>query len=294
MATALQPSQVTANDRLVFSLFLALVFHGIVILGIGFTLPDPKPSSSSLEITLALNKSEKAPDDADFLAQMNQEGSGTLEEKIAPSTTEVADFEDHEIRDIEPLPSLASQPPKRVKRRVLSSNKTSRYKTVKKQSEEPLDDTPVRKTSALASLQRNLEIASLEAELKEQKQLYSKRPRKRQLSATSTKRVSDAAHLYSWHQKVQRIGNLNYPAKARQKHIYGNVRLMVAVNSDGSLYEIRLLKSSGSHILDESAINTVKLAAPFAPFPDDIGKDTDILEIIRTWQYTKNARLSSY
>jgi len=89
MATALQPSQVTANDRLVFSLFLALVLHGIVILGIGFTLPDPKPSSSSLEITLALNKSEKAPDDADFLAQMNQEGSGTLDEKIAPSTTEV-------------------------------------------------------------------------------------------------------------------------------------------------------------------------------------------------------------
>ena len=76
--------------------------------------------------------------------------------------------------------------------------------------------------------------------------------------------------------------------------VYGNLRLLVALLPDGSLKEVILLESSGHAILDEAAIRIVHLAAPYAPFPGELRQTTDILEIIRTWQFRKNKRLSSF
>lgn len=103
------PPVVTARDRLGFTLFLAAVLHALVILGITFDLPTPSELSKTLEITLATQPSEQQPEKADYLAQMNQEGSGTLEEKAAPSTTEEAVFQDTEVNEVEP-PQEASAP----------------------------------------------------------------------------------------------------------------------------------------------------------------------------------------
>ena len=90
------------------------------------------------------------------------------------------------------------------------------------------------------------------------------------------------------------MGNLNYPQQARQNKLYGSLRLMVAVTPDGSLKEVVLLETSGHKVLDDAAINIVRLAAPFAPFPDELRQTTDVLEIIRTWQFRKNSSLRSY
>ena len=69
---------------------------------------------------------------------------------------------------------------------------------------------------------------------------------------------------------------------------------MVAILPDGSLKEVKLLESSGEPVLDEAAIRIVRLASPFAPFPDDLRQSTDVLEIIRTWQFRRNSSLRSY
>jgi len=103
-----------------------------------------------------------------------------------------------------------------------------------------------------------------------------------------------AYYLNSWRRKVENIGNLNYPDEAKRAHNYRNLRLLVALLPDGSLKEVVLLESSGHTILDEAAIRIVHLAAPYAPFPDELRKTTDILEIIRTWQFRKNEKLSSF
>ena len=89
-----------------------------------------------------------------------------------------------------------------------------------------------------------------------------------------------------WRKKVERIGNLNYPEEARRQQIYGNLRLMVSINRDGSLYEVQVLESSGQPLLDQAAQRIVRLAAPFAPFTGDL-TDIDRLEIIRTWKFAK-------
>ncbi|MCG8315518.1 MAG: energy transducer TonB [Pseudomonadales bacterium] len=294
MAAAIEAPQVSANDRIMFTTFLAAVLHAILILGIGWTYIEHKQASPSLEITLAHHKSEQAPDDADFLAQVNQQGSGTLEEKAELSTTELAKFEDNLVRKIDPIQQAASQKPKEVTpTKLIASTAPSSNKTVLKSPDEIDPNAEMAKESKLSLLQRSLEIASLEARLKEKRQAHAKRPRKRQLTAANAKAVVDAYYLNNWRERVERIGNQFYPQEARKQKLYGSLRMMVAVSADGKVQEIRILRSSGYSVLDQAAMQIVRRASPFAPFPKEIAKDTDILEIIRTWRFEKGDRLSS-
>jgi periplasmic protein TonB len=86
---------------------------------------------------------------------------------------------------------------------------------------------------------------------------------------------------------------MNYPEEARRDQLYGSLRLMVAITPDGTLKDVRILDSSGYKVLDDAAIRIVKQAAPFAPFPEEMRRNTDILEIIRTWQFRRNHYSSS-
>jgi protein TonB len=81
------------------------------------------------------------------------------------------------------------------------------------------------------------------------------------------------------------VGNLNYPQEARRQQLHGTLVLTVAVRADGSLESVVLNRSSGSDVLDQAALRIVELAAPFAALPPEITKDTDILEITRTWSF---------
>ena len=66
---------ITPGDRLGMTLFVAIVAHAIVILGIVFVPHDASDAlRSTLDIVLVQQRSESAPEEADFLAQANQEG----------------------------------------------------------------------------------------------------------------------------------------------------------------------------------------------------------------------------
>ena len=295
MAAVAEHPTVSANDRMLFTLFVAAMFHALLILGVGFDFPDPRPAPSALEIVLAQSKSEKAPDQADFLAQANQEGSGELDKTALPSTDQLAQFDDNRIREVQPVQQRASQQQAQdPNQRIITTLSPSKQQISRDTPSPEERKVEMSKEERLAMIQRSLEIASLEAQLEEQKQLHAKRPRKRQLTSVSTKESRDAYYLFGWSKKIETVGNLNYPAEARRKKIYGSLRLMVAIRADGSVQEVRILKSSGFKVLDQAAVEIVRLAAPFAAFPPDIRKDTDILEIIRTWQFEKGGRLSSF
>ena len=294
MAAAYEAPQVSANDRLMFTTFLAGVLHVILILGIGWSYLEQQSASPSLEVVLAQHKSEQEPDEADFLAQVNQQGSGSLEEKREVTTTEMANFEDNVVRKIDPVQQQATQKPREATPdKLISTTAESPNKTVIKSPEEIDPEAELSKESNVSLLQRSLEIASLEAELAERRQAHAKRPRKRQLTAVSTKSVADAFYLANWQERVERIGNQFYPAEARRKKLYGSLRLMVAVDAEGKVQDIRVLRSSGKKVLDQAAMQIVRRASPFAPFPKEIRETTDILEIIRTFKFEKGDYLSS-
>ena len=136
------------------------------------------------------------------------------------------------------------------------------------------------------------EIASLEAQLAEERQQYARRPRVLRLNAASTMQDKGAYYKDAWRRKVEKVGNLNYPAEARSNKIYGSLRLLVAINRDGTLREVSILESSGNTVLDNAALRIVRLSAPFTPFTGDL-MDVDVLEIIRTWRFEPGDRVSS-
>ena len=279
-------------DRLGFTLFLAAALHVAVILGVGFSLESPPEISKTLEITLSTFKSEEKPKEADFLAQDNQQGSGTLEHAAAPKTTEQAPFQDSEVRKV--TPPATPQPPatkQQAPKAAVATRAPQQQKTpVKREESKPVPQT--QPAPVFDSAQLSAEIASLEAELAQEVQQYAKRPKIHRLNAASTMRDKGAWYKDEWRKKVERIGNLNYPDDARRQRIYGSLRLLVSINRDGSLYEVQVLESSGHAVLDQAAQRIVRLAAPYAPFTGDLA-DIDRLEIIRTWRFERGDRLSS-
>ncbi len=291
--TELTSSGIRPADRLGFTLFVAALLHLALILGVSFTLAKPGQISKTLEITLSTFKSEEKPKEADFLAQDNQQGSGTLEHKAAPKTTEQAPFQDSKVNKV--TPAAAPQPTQRKEavatKTALTTSKPQPQKAPTKQKEEePQPDAqqaPIFDTTQLSA-----EIASLEAQLAQEQQLYAKRPKIHRLNAASTMRDKGAWYKDEWRKKVERVGNLNYPEEARRQRIYGSLRMLVSINRDGTLYEVQVLESSGQQVLDQAALRIVRLAAPFAPFTGDLA-DIDRLEIIRTWRFERGDRLSS-
>jgi len=289
----LAPPRVRAADRLGFTLFVAALLHLALILGVSFSFAKPEEIRRSMDITLAMFKSEVAPKKADFLAQENQQGSGTLDKAEVPKTTEVAPFQDNKVNPVTPPPvprqEVAPPPPARA---AVTTTASKPQKVQPAPKEARPKEAPKASTPDFDSSQLSSQIASLEAELANEQQLYAKRPRIHRISAASTARDKGAWYKDEWRKKIERIGNLNYPDEARRQQIYGSLRLMVSINRDGSLYEVLVLESSGQPLLDQAAQRIVRLAAPFAPLTGDLA-DVDRLEIVRTWRFARGDRLSS-
>ena len=230
-----ETTRVRPADRLGFTLFLAAALHLALILGLGFTLSEPKQISKTLEITLSTFKSEEKPKDADFLAQDNQLGSGTLEHKASPKTTEQAPFQDTEVRKVTPPaapPQSTSPAPAKT---VVTTRSRQPEKAEVKQQTQP--QPKAQPAPAFDSSQLSAEIASLEAELAQDVERYAKRPRVSRQNSAATMRDISAWYRDEWRKKVERIGNLNYPDEARRQQIYGSLRMLVTINRDGTVQE---------------------------------------------------------
>lgn len=279
--TQLQAAQ---QDRFVFALFLACAFHALVIFGVAFAAPEARQAPPTLEVTLAQHHSVQAPEDADYLAQHNQQASGTAETPKELSSNRRAEIADTVVREVNPLPQQQAARPAEQRRQLVttigdSPQQAPELPAEDKPSEEKRGDAP----SDLPLT--NPEIASLQARLDKIRQTIAQRPRVRRLTSVATRASADAVYLHDWRQKVEAVGNDNFPEEALQQQITGSLRMMVRLLPTGAVEEVVILESSGERILDDAAQQIVRLAAPFAPFPAEIRKEADRLEIIRTWRF---------
>ena len=283
-----------SSERFGFTVFLSACFHAILILGVGFTYLEELNSEPALEITMAQYRSEFAPDEADFLAQENQLGSGTLDSPEAPSTPFKSDFNDDVIQEVLPVP----QAPEIINEidvqdeAIISSFQNEHQIQQQLDEVEPEEKKPLSEESTPDDL--SVAIASLQAQLDLQRQAYAKRPRRYTISSASTKKSHDALYLDSWRRRIEAVGNVNYPLEARRQQLYGSLRMLVALLPNGDVSEIQILQSSGHSILDQAAVQIVTMAAPFDPFPEAMRAEADILEIIRTWRFHEGNALTSF
>lgn len=278
------------QERFGFTLFVSLCVHAVLILGVGFTVASQRPDNM-LDITLATFESELAPEDADFLAQANQQGSGSESEALAPATDVEARFSDTVIRDVEEfLEERPTSPPTAEAPSIATRSETALQNS---EVQEPVEE-PEAELERVEPQEPSDAIASLQAQLDLHRQAYANRPRRYTLTSASTKQDADALYLDTWRKRIEAVGNVNYPRDASAAGIYGSLRMMVALNPDGSVKDIRILRSSGERVLDEAAIRIVQLAAPFEPFSADLRSRVDVLEIIRTWQFHRGDTFTSF
>jgi len=282
--TAVTQPVVDSADRLSFTLFLAVALHALLILGVSFKLDKGSQMPTTLEITLATHKAVKAPDRADYLAQFNQEASGTELEARQLATETPSPFADTRIRDVNPSPQTrAITPAERQLQRVTTTARSAHKAQVQ------LDPNASEQQARQGQLEElpllSAEIASLQAKLDRQRQAYAKRPRIRTLTSVATKASYDAEYLNRWISKVEFVGNRNYPQQALRERLFGKLRMVTILKPDGSVERVEILESSGHRVLDDAALQIVHLASPFAPFPVEIRKEVDQLEIIRTMHF---------
>ncbi|WP_369600769.1 energy transducer TonB [Hahella sp. SMD15-11] len=292
MAGPVAAATVSAKDRMAFALFLAAAVHAVLVLGIGFDPEPPKPASQTIEITLAQYEDETPPEDADYLAQSNQKGSGELEEKQVLTTTEEADFMSDAPQPVQqqaPVPPPAPDKPQPQKRiTTVASADTSASAEDHEEPVEPAQDVPRE-----SLLQKSLEIASLQAQLDSQRRAYAKRPRVTRLDSVSARKSVSAAYVDQMVRKLERLGNLNYPTEARTQRLHGKVRVVIVVEPDGQVADVEILQSSGHKVLDDAVLNIVRQAGNFGPFTEEMRKEMDRLEVIRTFSFQEK-RISSF
>ena len=274
-------SSIQPRDRLGFTLFLAASLHVAIILGIGFSADLNLDRTPSIEVTLALYNDENAPETADYIAATNQAGSGDASEKNEPTTREQTPFHDEKISPIAQLPEPA---PSAAQARQVDAVATTGNNDFQIATEVELLDKaeqPHLKEQNYETLLH--EIASLEARISAEENASANAPRIRRLTSVSAKSMAEAAYLNTWREKVERIGNANFPDAG----LFGDLRLLVVLREDGTLADIRVIASSGHQPLDAAAERIVRLAAPYQPFPVEMRKKYDQLEIIRTWKFSR-------
>ena len=335
------PPSVTASDRLGLTLFVAIVAHALVILGVTFVPHERnRQRQDTLDVVLVQSRAEAPPDDARYLAQASQDGGGESAQPERPATPLLPAFTGTRAEIASVSPPVPPQPLEAVDRRqtaapkrsadtpersrpergpVLAQDHIPRPQKATKEPERPPDPRSqpdaTRKNVTLAEVKavapveqapkqptptqtltaaslRAQAIESLAAEIDTRLKAYAEWPRRKWITAR-TREHKYAAYMEAWRQKVERVGNLNYPDQARRKRLSGTLLLDVALNPDGSINEIILRRSSGKKVLDDAAVRIVKLSAPFAKFPDAFLEEVDILHIERTWQFLVGNKFES-
>jgi protein TonB len=262
-------------------LAFSLIAHGVLALGVGFTIEDPAPLVPTLDIILTQTQSNQAPKQADFLAQASQEGGGEAEEAERPREPQPSPVPKPQPGLVPvPIEASAPRPETQASQAVLTATRPAERRADTRELN-PTAPRPLPSNRHL--IERSLEMARLAAELERQTQAYAKRPKRKFVSA-STQEYEFASYMRGWVARVERIGNLNYPDEARRRNLQGQLVLTVAVRRDGSVESIDVVQPSGHPILDEAAIRTVQLAEPFGPLPETKDK-IDVLHITRTWQF---------
>jgi len=283
------PAAMLSNkDSLAIALVVAVIVHLALVLGMNFTAHEPESINKSIDITLITTPAKKAPEKADFLAQENQLGVGEKTKKPEPPAQQPSTQADNQVKQTKKTVPEESKP--KAEKKIMTQQKAEK-KVVTASKPEPVNQPENRPQQITAeSLQQ--QIAQLGAEFR-QSQPSGEQSRIISIDSVNAHQFMAAQYMTDWINKVTRIGKLNYPEAAAKKNFSEPLSMSVGINADGSIYSIRINRSSGNPELDEAAKNIVRMSAPFAPLPLELRKELDVLVITRVWKFSDESGLVS-
>ena len=282
----------TADNRLLANAIGWSVLLHMIVLAIHFSpfdVPRFDREGPPLEIALVNAKSESKPTKADILAQARLDSGGNTDANRRAKTPLPVPPKDSAAQDLAVATQQVSQLEQRTREMLTQLNAAAAVVTP---APKPNDVPDVALPNANEMMQRTLETMRLEAQIAKQMDAYQKRPKRRFVGARAEE-YRFARYVEDWRMKVEGIGNRNYPVAAREQKLYGSLLITVGIRADGTLESVTVDKPSGKKVLDLAATRIVEMAAPYAPFPADIRRDTDILYITRTWTFAPGDSLTS-
>lgn len=269
----------------------SLALHAL-LLSLHFSFPDASRAfqNKALDIVLVNSKSAHRPSDAQALAQANLDGGGNSEQNRRAKTPLPASARQQhgdELRQAEKrVRALEAQ-----QQRLLTQARSKAAVAAKSEQPPAPAAEPPAAISGRDLASSALAMARLEGEIARDTDEYNKRPRKKFIG-TRTDEYRFAQYIEDWRRKVERVGTLNYPEEAKGR-LYGTLVLSVTIKSDGEVDKVEINRSSGQRILDDAARRIVTMAGPYAAFPADIRRDTDLLIITRSWNFTRSNSLET-
>jgi protein TonB len=288
------PQRASAHDRLGSTLFLAALIHGVVILGVTFTVAtydDPAPTPS-LNVTLSrADRSDEAPEKAAFLSNVDRRAVGRGAEGMRPTSALSAEQPVAQLGSPDGADLLDGTPRELVPsaEQLVSRAPSPDALTAQPQ---PTDDPSDTRRKAAAMVDR-LAPQTDAAELGLRAELPNGDDATRTLFATpSTQQSLLAEYLDGWRRRVERIGTANYPAQFLGGG-HGRPTLEVVIGREGALQSIVVRRSSGDTALDQAALKILRLAAPFDPLPANVRKDYDVLRFAYEWDFFDGTRRSA-
>ncbi|WP_019594493.1 energy transducer TonB [Thioalkalivibrio sp. ALM2T] len=283
-------------------IFLAVVAHALIILGIGFAVdPIEAPTREPLDITWVTDPDAPPPEldaEVEHIATRDQAASGEgeeIREAQAPDAEDAGVGEpepeglDAPLPEAGPLIMDPAQPePEPEPEQIAADTPDERAAPPEVADPEPLEAPDAEDRPSAATLM-NRGLESARAAPAEERQTFSTRAsRTRYLDSLAARSAPEAAYLQAWINKVERLGNVNYPDEARRRGLSGTLVLSVRLNPEGELINIEVARSSGEPVLDQAAIRIVELAAPYAPFTEAMREEYDELVITRTWAFRRD------
>ncbi len=275
---------VDSGDRMSFTVFIALVLHVLVIFGVGFSISHGHRVAPTLNITLATHE-DQAPDRADFLAQRNQQASGAAETPKELTARDEAVFADPNVAQTTPEEKHKTTKAQEIEQQTLTSKSPSSNKVAPVEAPNDENNKETQEAQDEETPPETAEKAALLAKRDRLNQQEAMRPRIRRMTAVSAIASKDAAYLNRWNEHVENVGNRHFPQEALQKRQFGELRIAVLLNPNGTIDKIEILEASPFPILNQAALQIVHLAAPFQAIPAEVIAGNDKLEIIRTWKF---------
>jgi periplasmic protein TonB len=278
------------TDTLLVWLFIAAAVHAFVLLGISFVAPKSQAVSKAIEVTIVHTAAKKAPENAKYLAQQNQIAAGLENQKPLPMFKQTPQSGKH---DNEQPEKTAAQYQPTVQHRLVTRKKAEQKIA---SAQQVLENQPEPEQSQQSQPEMSLEeldkqIALLELQLKQQKEA-SEKTRIKSVNAISAHQYLATAYIKAWEAKVERVGNLNYPEINGHKNFDASLSMDVGINTDGSIYNVVIVKSSGISELDKAAIRIVR-SMIFDPLPPELTKELDVLRIRREWIFSNETVITT-
>ncbi len=274
-------------DRLPAMLFLAALIHGVLIIGIAFNpaLSDQFAEAISLEVTIVAETDQNIdrPDRAEYLAQASQQGGGNTTEQVRPSALERSDSPLDNIGR-EDGDSFTDSTDHEVAADQLVASERFEDRSIQDQPR----DIPVSDESVALSLDRGSETTlPLPREDRASLLIHDDEPRQLVVSA-DTRESNVALYLDNWKRRIEAVGDEYFPQVADLDDAIGSPTLEVSISANGELAEVIIRRSSGSAIVDQAALDILRRASPFDPFPTEIANDYDTLRFAYKWLFEQD------